>query len=365
MNIYRHLATHLLEGDGIMKAAVIYGPKDVRIENIQEPGIIPGHVKVKVEWAGICGSDLHAYHHGAALSRTPHPVSGRSVPLTLGHEFAGVVTEVGESVTNVAVGDRVAVEPLFCASDDYYAAMGKYNLADTFGFLGFNADGGFAEYAIANSQKVHKLPDHVSLEEGALVEPTAVTLHAVTSSGLKAGQSVIVMGAGPIGLLTIIIAKAAGATNIIAVDLSKERLAKALEVGATVAINSLEENVEEKVFSLFKHGVDIAYEAAGVEQTFNTALKVLKKGGELMVISIFSKPVAMDVNRIVIGELKVSASFAYRHNFPDVIEMIASKRIDVKTVITKKISLDNIVQDGLELLVKDKSQSKILVNMQG
>lgn len=347
-----------------MKAAVIYGAKDVRVENISEPVVTPGHVKVKVEWAGICGSDLHAYHHGVGLPTEPHPVSGRKVPLTFGHEFAGVVVEIGESVTQVAVGDRVAVEPLIYPEDDYYVKQGKYNLANQFGFLGLQADGGFAEYAIANAKMVHKLPDHVSLEEGALVEPTAVALHAIKLSDLKAGQSVIVYGAGPIGLLTIIAAKAAGAAEIIAVDISKERLEKALEVGASTVINSLEEDVAAKVHTLCDQGVDIAYEAAGVEATFNSALSVLKKGGQLMIIALFSKPITFNANLVVVRELKVSASLAYRHIHPEVISMIATGRLDVKKVITKKISLDDIVKDGLELLMEDKSQAKILVRTQ-
>ncbi|MEF2964281.1 2,3-butanediol dehydrogenase [Paenibacillus sp. M1] len=348
-----------------MKAAVIYGAKDVRIENIPEPNATAGNVKVQVDWTGICGSDLHAYHHGMGVSETPHPVSGRSLPLTLGHEFAGVVTEIGEGVSGLAVGDRVAIEPLIYAQDDYYAGLGKYNLSNTFGFLGLNADGGFAEYAIVGAGKVHKLPDNVSMEEGALVEPAAVAFQAVKSSDLKAGNNVIVFGAGPIGLLTIISAKAAGAANIIAVDISAERLEKALEVGATVSVNSLEEDVDAKVRSLFPLGVDVAYEAAGAQATFTSAVHSLKKGGQLMIIAAFAKPVTLDVTPVLIGELKITASLAYRHVFPEVIALISAGQLDVKKVITKKIGLDNLVEDGLELLIKDKSQSKILVNPRG
>jgi len=348
-----------------MKAAVIYGAKDVRIENIAEPATTAGKVKVKVEWAGICGSDLHAFHYGMGISTETHPISGRSAPLTLGHEFAGVVKEVGEGVTGVNVGDRVAIEPLIYAADDYYAKQGKYNLSKTFGFLGLNADGGFAEYAIVDGDKVHKLPDNVTLEEGALVEPAAVSFQAVRSSDLKAGQTAIVFGAGPIGLLTIIAAKAAGASDIIAVDISKERLEKALEVGATIVVNSLEQKVEDVVFSRFENGIDVAYEAAGAEATFTSAINVLKKGGQLMVIAGFAKPVSLNMVQVLIGELKITASLAYRHVFPEVISMISTGRLDVGKVITKKIALDDLVEEGLELLIKDKSQAKILVRTQG
>lgn len=129
-------------------------------------------------------------------------------------------------------------------------------------------------------------------------------------------------------------------------------------------INSMEEDVTKKVLSMFDKGIDIAYEAAGVEATFTSALNVLKKGGQLMVIAAFAKPVSLNVSQLLIGELKVTASLAYRHIFPEVISMIATGRLDVKPVITKKISLDHLVEDGLELLIKDKSQSKILVEIQ-
>lgn len=347
-----------------MKAAVIYGTKDVRVEDVKEPTAGAGKVKVKVEWAGICGSDLHAYHHGIGVSAEPYPLTNQGLPLTLGHEFAGVISEVGEGVTGFAIGDRVAIEPLIFAADDYYVQQGHYNRAVSFGFIGLQGDGGFAEYAVVDAEKAHKLPENVSLEEGALVEPTAVVVQAVKESQLKIGDAVVVYGAGPIGLLTIIAAKAAGAATIIAVDISPERLQKALEVGATTVVHSGEEDATAKIMSLHPYGVDVAYEAAGAQQTFTGALEVIKKGGQLMIIAAYAKPVTLDVNSILTKEITIKTSLAYRHIFPEVIAMIASGRLDVKPVITRQIKLDDIVEEGLELLVKDKSQAKILVKTQ-
>lgn len=347
-----------------MKAAVIYGAKDVRIENVNEPAAAAGQVKIKVEWAGICGSDLHAYHHGFGVSAEPHPVTGRGLPLVLGHEFAGVVTELGEGVTNLAVGDRVAVEPIVYAEDDYYVQRGKYNLASPFAFLGLQDDGGFAQYAIANASKAHKLPSNVSLEEGALMEPTAVTVHAVKESQLKIGDAVVVYGAGPIGLLTIMAAKAAGAASVIAVDISPERLSKALEVGASSVVNSLEADATTEILAQHANGVDVAFEAAGAQATFTSALEVIKKGGQLLIIAGYASPVTLDVNSILVKEISIKTSLAYHHIFPEVIAMVSSGRLDTKKVITKKIKLDNLVEEGLELLIKDKAQAKILIHTQ-
>ncbi len=346
-----------------MKAAVIYGGKDVKIQDWDEPKVQAGHVKVKVAWAGICGSDLHAYNHGMGISVEPHPVSGRKVPLVLGHEFAGVVSEIGDGVSSVKVGDRVAVEPLIHSENNYYAKKGFYNLSEDFGFLGLNADGGFAQYAVAKEEKIFKLPDHMSLEEGALVEPTAVAVQAVKSSSLKIGDTVAVFGAGPIGQLTIIAAKAAGASKVFAIDLSPERLEKALEVGADVIINSGNEDPVTHILAETGAGVDVSYEAAGAQQTYTAAINVLKKRGELMVIAGFGRPIEMDVNSVLIKEAKITASLAYRHIFAEVIQLISSGKMNVKSVITKKIQLDNLVDEGLEILTTDKSQSKILVEL--
>lgn len=345
-----------------LKAARIYGAKDVRIEDVEVAIVKNNQIKIEVGWTGICGSDLHAYFHGMGISETPHPLSGRSAPLTLGHEFAGTITEIGVDVQHLSVGDRVAIEPLMYSSNDYYAKLGKYNLANDFGFIGLNDDGGFAEFAVIDAEKAHKLPEGVSLEEGALVEPAAVAFQAVKSSEFKSGNSAVVFGAGPIGLLTIIALKAAGASAIIAVDVSKERLEKAMEIGATRAVNSLDEKVEEVVQQLFPYGVDVSYEAAGAQATFTSAINVLKKGGQLMVISAFAAPVEIDMIAVLIGELKIQASFAYRHVFPEVIAMIGAGQLDVKQVITKKINLDQLVEEGLEVLGVDKSQAKILVS---
>ncbi|WP_330948666.1 2,3-butanediol dehydrogenase [Virgibacillus sp. MG-45] len=347
-----------------MKAAVWYGKYDVRVESTHEPVVEPGKVKVKVEWAGICGSDLHAYHGAGVQQNEPHPVSGEMAPLTLGHEFAGVITEVGEGVSDFVVGDRVAIEPLIYCGECEYCKENHYNKCNSVGFIGLNANGGFAEYVVLMPNMLHKLPEKVSLEEGALVEPTAVALHAVKQSKLKVGDKVAVFGVGLIGLLTIMAAKAAGATDIFAVDMSPERLLKAQEVGATHTINPAEENAVETILKLSNGGVDVAYEAAGVEITLGNALSSVKKGGEIMVLSIIPEPVKVDILQLTFKEANITSTLAYRSIFPEVIALIASGVLDVKKVVTKKITLDQIVEDGLKLLDSDKSQAKILVKVQ-
>jgi (R,R)-butanediol dehydrogenase / meso-butanediol dehydrogenase / diacetyl reductase len=346
-----------------MKALVFYDVHDVRLEKVKETLLGPNKVKIKVAWAGICGSDLHKYHFGFGMKVTePHPLTGQMAPLILGHEFSGVVAEVGGNVKDIKVGDRVTVEPIFMCKNCESCKSGKYNHCELNGFIGSNADGGFAEYVMVEDYMVHKLPDNLSFEEGALIEPTAVALQAVKNSSIKAGDTVAVYGVGPIGLLTILSLKAVGAKNIIAIDISPERLNKAQEVGATHSINSMEQVPSEFILEQFG-GNDIAFEAAGVQETLTDAIKSVKKGGEIAVISIFSKPVEIDVTALVMREINLSTSFVYRDMFPRVIDMISLGELDVMKVVTDKIDLDHIIEDGFERLSQDKSQAKILVEI--
>ncbi|WP_100010159.1 2,3-butanediol dehydrogenase [Lentibacillus sediminis] len=347
-----------------MKAAVIYGEKDVRIEDVEAAAVTEGKVKVEVAWTGICGSDLHAYHHGLGVAYEEHPISKRKVPLVLGHEFAGTVTEIGQGVTNVSVGDKVAIEPVLYCGECEYCRKGDYNLCEVsnVGFLGLSDDGGFAEYAVADAKYFHRLPENMSLEEGALVEPTAVAFHAIRNSGLKAGESAAIFGAGPIGLLLLLCAKAAGAAETFVIDLSQERLDKAKELGATHTINPAEEDAVEKIMAITGKGVEVAFEAAGAQPTVTSALAALKKKGTLQVVAGFSKEVSIDTNAMLFKEAAIKFSLAYAHDFPPVIKSIAEGKLDVKQVITRQIKLDDLVQNGLELLTEDKSQAKILVS---
>jgi len=342
-----------------MRAAVWHDTKDIRVEQVQEPQVSSGQIKVKVEWAGICGSDLHIYLHG--LSMEAHPLTGQKPPLTMGHEFSGTIVGVGDGVTRHRIGERVSIEPLIYCGECYACKRGYYNQCSKVGFVGINRDGGFAEYVIVDENMVHSLPDQVSFEEGALVEPTAVSLYAVRESKLKPGDSVAIFGAGPIGLLTLLSVKAAGATQIIVIDLSEVRLKKAKELGATAVIEGQRDDIAATIHQLTNGGVSVAYECAGVQPTMTNAVASVKQGGQVMAIANFAKPVSIDMGQLMFKAADITSTLAYRHIFPEVIELIATGRLDVKQVITKKIDLDDIVQEGFNELLNDIKQAKILV----
>ncbi|MCP1357485.1 2,3-butanediol dehydrogenase [Aneurinibacillus migulanus] len=347
-----------------MKAAVWYGVKEVQVQSIDEPKATPGTVKIKVEWCGICGTDLHEYLAGPIFipGDTPHPLTNEKAPVVLGHEFSGEVVEIGQGVSNVKVGDRVVVEPILACGECNECKAGKYNLCDFLGFHGLaGGGGGFSEYTVVQENMVHKIPDDMSFEQGALVEPAAVAVHAVRQSKLKVGDVVAVFGAGPIGLLTIQAAKAAGASQIIAVELSEERKKFAKKVGADIILDPTQVDVVSEIKQLTNGGVDVSFEVAGIEIVLNQAIESTKADGQVVIVSVWEKTATIPPNSLVLKERDIKGIIAYRDIFPAVIQLIANGSIKAEELITKKIDLADIVEEGFTSLVKEKNHVKILV----
>ena len=347
-----------------MKAAVWHGVKDIRVEEVELREVKDNEVKVKVAWAGICGSDLHEYLHGPIFINTENKdqFTGEIAPVTMGHEFAGVVEEVGPNVTSVKVGDRVSINPTITHGNKH-ESIDRY---DGMSFIGLNGNGGFTSHAIVPEANAYVLGENLTLQDGALVEPMAVTVQAVLDAGVKLGDTVAIFGAGPIGLLTLIAAKAAGASNIIIADLAQFRLDKAKELGATHAINSGEVDPVKAIRDLYPNGVDVAFEVAGVAPTFKQAIAVTKAQGVVDVVSIFANEISWSPMQITNSGVTIKASIVYSPStFRKTIEAMNSGQLNPKQIVTSQIELDNIVSDGFEALTNDKTQAKILVKLSG
>ncbi|MEI2439469.1 2,3-butanediol dehydrogenase [Priestia megaterium] len=343
-----------------MKALRWHGVKDVRLEHIAEPTVSQGKVKIKVEWCGICGSDLHEYLGGPIFIPVdrPHPLTNEVAPVTLGHELSGEVVEIGEGVTRYKVGDRVVVEPIFAT----HGHQGAYNLDEQMGFLGLaGGGGGLSEYVVVDEELLFKLPDDLSYEQGALVEPAAVALYAVRSSKVKAGDKVAVFGCGPIGLLVIEALKAAGATDIYAVELSPERQAKAEELGAIIINPAEVEDTVAEIGRLTDGGVNVSFEVTGVPIVLRQAIQSTGIGGETIIVSIWEKGAEILPNDIVIKERTVKGIIGYRNVFPAVLSLMQKGYFSAEKLVTKKIALDDVIEEGFESLIKEKNQVKILV----
>lgn len=347
-----------------MKAAVWYGEKDIRIEERELKALKDNEVTVRVAWAGICGSDLHEYQEGPVFVPTEKEdqLTGQVAPLIMGHEFAGIIEKVGSQVTKFKVGDRVAINPTLT----YGNKPEDIDQYDGFSFIGLHGDGGFTTFANAPESNVYLLPETLSLQEGALVEPTAVAVQAIKEGGLRFGDTAAIFGAGPIGLVTVIAAKAAGASKIIVLDLSETRLEKAKELGATHIVNSGKENPVEAIRAIVPEGVDVSFEVAGVAPTFTQAIESTKARGTMVIVSIFARPIEWNPIQLTNTGVKITSSIAYTPtSFQQTVDLMGTGQLNPQSIVTSQIQLDDIVDKGFEALTKDKTQVKILVELSG
>jgi (R,R)-butanediol dehydrogenase / meso-butanediol dehydrogenase / diacetyl reductase len=349
-----------------MKAARFHGRGDIRVEEVPDPQVRPGTVAVEVEWCGICGTDLHEYLEGPIFVPTaeaPHPLTGESMPVTLGHEFAGVVAEVGPGVDDVRVGDRVVVEPYVVCGRCDACQQGRYNVCRTLGFVGLSGGGGgFSRYVVAERRWVHPLGD-LGTDVGALIEPLAVAYHAVRLSGARQGHAAVVFGAGPIGLVTTAALTAAGVEQVVVVEPAEARKQKAAGAGAATVLDPRSVDVVEAVEELTKgRGADVTFECAGVDQVLATAIRSTRAGGTCVNVAIWGHEARVAMNDLVFREVSVLGSLAYADDHPATIEMVASGRVDPFQFITGRIGLDDIVEQGFRELIDNKEQNvKILV----
>lgn len=350
-----------------MKAARYYDRGDIRIEDIPEPALEPGTVGIDIAYCGICGSDLHEYLEGPIFvppAGHPHPVSGESAPLTMGHEMSGVVNALGEGVTDLAVGDRVVVEPYILGEDvDTSADNDAYHLSPNMNFIGLGGrGGGLSEKIVVKRRWVHPVGD-IPLDEAALIEPLSVGYHAYKRSGGKAGDVALIAGAGPIGLLTAAVLKAEGITVVIS-EPSDLRREKALETGvADHVFDPREVDVVAKVRELTGEGADIAFECTSVQPALDTLFEAVKPTGVIVVVSIWGKPATLNMQQLVLKEVDLRGTIAYVNSHPETIALVKAGKVDLKPFITAKIGLDDLVEKGFDTLIhRNETAVKILVD---
>lgn len=354
-----------------MKAARFYNSKDVRIDEVEPETVGATDVRIEIEACGICGSDLHEYAIGPHFTPAEsHLITGAKLPVTMGHEFSGTVSEVGANVTSVREGDPVAVNPNIPCEDCRYCEDGMYNVCPNTIAIGFQTgEGGFAENAVVPAQQVHPLPEGVTLTEAALVEPLAVGLHAVRQSGMRAGDTIAVFGCGPIGLTAVDAANRAGAKHVIASEPQDTRREIALELGADEALNPIETDPVQSITSKTADGVDVAFDFAGMDATFNAAVGSTRRGGTVTLGGLSEGTTEASLNDVVNTERRIVGTNCYgfpprssRTEFDAVLRSLAVGEIDTDAFVTGHIDLDDIVKSGFEALRGGEGgHAKILV----
>ena len=337
---------------GKMKVAVMTGVGRSAFEEREIPRPKAGEVLVKLEYIGICGSDLHYYATGGIGDCRVEP------PFVLGHEAGGTVVETGAGVTGLKAGDRVALEPGKTCGHCEFCRTGRYNLCpDVVFFATPPVDGVFQEYVAHEAGLCFKLPDNVSTMEGALIEPLAVGFHAANLGEAHIGQTAVVTGSGCIGLVSLLAMKAMGVSRVYVVDVIEARLRKALECGADGVINGRTADVVQEVMRLTGgRGTDLVTETAGTEATTRQAIQMAKKGSTIVLVGLgASGEMTLPMTAAINKELTFKSICRYRHCYPMAIDAVATGRINIRGIVTNEFAFDDL-PEALDICINNKDE---------
>ena len=337
---------HLKGNEIKMKAAVFYAKEDLRIENIEKPKAERGRIVIRVKACGICGTDVHIYHGDEGAAATP-------AGTVLGHEFAGIVEEVGEGVSSVKVGDRVCVDPNVLCNECYYCKSGIGHFCENMTGIGTTVHGGFAEFCSVPESAVYKFSDKITYEMAAMTEPVACCVHGIDMCDISCGDTVAVIGGGMIGLIMLQLAKISGAGKLILIEPVKEKRALAEKLGATLTIDPINENVKDV---LSKEGIDrisTVIECVGKPATMSQAIEIAGKKSTVMMFGLTAPfdTISIKPFEIFKKEIVLKASFINPYTQRRALDLIDTGRIDVSSMIYKCAPLSElpaILESGSE-----------------
>ncbi len=337
--------------------AVVTSPGKLEFIQRTLPSLGPTDVLLRVKACSICGGDIHLY-------KGKHPLA--SLPMAIGHEISGEVMEIGGGASKISVGDRVAVEPVVTCGDCYFCLRGEYHLCQNIRYQYSAGQGGFTPYFVVPERWVHRLPDSISYEEGSLLEPLAVAVHAARKADLGLGRSAAIFGAGGIGLFLLQAVKAAGCGKVVISDLLEHRLKTALSLGASLAVNAGQEDPVERIFKETGGlGVDRSFEAVGLEKTFQQSAQVLKKGGICVLIGLFEDPlnVHFPVNLFVQREIQIRGCRGYCWDFQAGLELIRAGQVQLKPLISHQLPLSDLPK-AFDILLDPQSKAiKVVIQV--
>lgn len=320
-----------------MKAAVFYGKKDIRVEEAEKRKTGKGEVQIQIMACGVCGTDLHIYEgaEGAAKCTPPN---------ILGHEFSGIISEVGPGVTALKPGDRVCVDPNDMCGSCYYCNTGKAHFCENMIGIGTTTNGGFAQYCTVREKQVYKIADHLSFEEGAMAEPLACCLHGMDLTGVTTGSTVMIIGGGTIGLIMLQLAKLSGASTLICLEPVAAKRETAKKLGADIAIDPLSQPVQEVLDSYGVRHIDAVVECVGLKSTMEDAIKYAGKGGTAMMFGLTDPNCTIPLMPFEVfkKEVTIKASFINPYTQQRAVSLLNSGRINVRELITDIVSLEDI-----------------------
>jgi len=319
-----------------MRAAVLYGVRDLRLEDVPTPEFSTDEVLIKINATGICGTDVHIYRGEWKTN----------MPIILGHEFSGVIAETGHNVRNLKVGDPVVAEPNILCGSCYFCRMSERNyFCENLEATGVTIDGAFAEYVKIKAANVYKVPEDFNLDEAALIEPLACCVRGIDQAKIRTGDTVAIVGAGPIGLILLQLAKLAGASVVIQTDMEDARLKLASDLGADHTINITEEDPVEAIKKLTNgYGVDVAIEAVGSPKAITQAMKAARRGGRLNIFGVSPQNAVWEVKPFDLydKELTITTSYRSPFTFQRAVKIASSGRVKLKPLISHVFKLEEI-----------------------
>lgn len=339
-----------------MKQEVMTEPKKIIFQEVPVPEPGEGQVLVKIKRIGICGSDIHVYHG-------THPYT--SYPVTQGHEVSGKIVKTGAGVKDLHAGDRVTIEPQVFCGHCHPCTHGKYNLCEELKVMGFQTTGTASEYFAVDASKITPIPDSLTYDEGAMLEPLAVTIHAAKRFPGLQGANVAILGCGPIGLLLAQSVKALGARKVMITDVSEYRLGLAKELGADAAVNTKEQDFGEAMIREFgPDKADVIYDCAGNDITMNQAIQNARKGSTIILVAVFGAMANVDLAKLNDSELDLNTSMMYRHeDYVDAIRCVGEGKIQLRPLMSQHFAFE-AYQKAYEYIDNNRETTmKVLIDV--
>ncbi len=340
-----------------MLQQVMTAPGKIEFREIETPVPKAGEVLIRIVKIGVCGSDIHVWHG-------KHPFT--SYPVTQGHEVSGEIAALGAGVENLEAGQKVTIQPQVVCGKCYPCRHGKYNLCETLKVMGFQTTGVASEYFAVDAAKVTPLPQEMSFDEGAMIEPLAVAVHAVRKFGDMQGMRVAVLGAGPIGILVAQAAKGMGAESVLITDISDLRLEKARQCGVDFCVNTRETDFGEAMVSSFgPDKADVIYDCAGNNVTMGQAIRCARKGSTIILVAVFAGMAEVDLAVLNDHELDLNTTMMYRNeDYLEAIELVRAGKVDLKPLISKHFAFRDYAEAYRYIDENRETTMKVIINVQ-
>ena len=340
-----------------MLQQVMTAPGKIEFREIETPVPKAGEVLIRIMKIGVCGSDIHVWHG-------KHPFT--SYPVTQGHEVSGEIAALGAGVENLEIGQKVTIQPQVVCGKCYPCRHGKYNLCETLKVMGFQTTGVASEYFAVDAAKVTPLPQEMSFDEGAMIEPLAVAVHAVRKFGDMQGMRVAVLGAGPIGILVAQAAKGMGAESVLITDISDLRLEKARQCGVDFCVNTREADFGEALVSSFgPDKADVIYDCAGNNVTMGQAIRCARKGSTIILVAVFAGMAEVDLAVLNDHELDLNTTMMYRNeDYLEAIELVRAGKVDLKPLISKHFAFRDYAEAYRYIDENRETTMKVIIDVQ-